>query len=119
MFEDSTCQILEKSSGPSGNVYFISFYFWSIFLLHTFARPFWGLASKTAPELRAPTDFGTEICMGQILDTLSASHSELPFSSDQTRKLTIAKKFLRRWNQRENLHPPGLFAGKVKFIVFK
>ena len=27
----------------------MDFLFWSVFLLHTFARPVWGLASETAP----------------------------------------------------------------------
>ena len=36
----------------------------------------------------------------------------------QTRKLTIAQKFLRRWNHIENLHPSGLFIQKVKFCDF-
>ena len=37
----------------------------------------------------------------------------------QTRKLTIAKKFLHRWNHIENLHPSGLFIQKVKFCDFR
>ena len=31
----------------------------------------------------------------------------------------IAQKFLRRWNQIENLHPSGLFIQEVKFCDFR
>ena len=95
-----------KSSGPPPEM-FIFYYFGRHFLLHTFDKAT-GIGPAHVLQIQWP------------MAAADAGHPERAAFRIviQTRKRTIAKKLLLRWNQIENLHTSGLFTGKVKFGEF-